>query len=137
MKEKKRSSILIFALLTIVVCSNVKASENAEKKFLETNGVKVYENEPKKLKRVKLFARAKEHNKVVDLAEAAIKSKDCTTELLKKEQTINKLKRQISTEKTSNNSLKESNKFLALELALANEQLKNLQSKQNRKEEEE
>ncbi len=134
MKEKRRS-ILIFSLLTIVVCSNIKACENAEKKFLETNGVKV--SEPKKPERAKFLVRAKKYNKMADRVEALRGGKDCMPELLKKEKKINSLQRQLSTEKTSNNSLKEDKKLLALELAMANEKLKNLQSKQNRKEEEE
>ncbi|HEB41581.1 MAG TPA: hypothetical protein ENI08_01005 [Candidatus Dependentiae bacterium] len=74
---------------------------------------------------------------MADRVEALREGKDCMPELLEKEQKINSLRRQLSTEKTSNNSLKEDNNVLILELAMANEKLKNLQSKQNRKEEEE
>ena len=59
MKERRINSILIFTLLTVVVCSNTKVAKSSEEFFNpkspQLKGVR--ENSQKKVKRLKLTDR--------------------------------------------------------------------------------
>ncbi len=109
--KKKYVAGLLFSLFIMVVCGNIKASEDLENKELKKLlhgksiiGLKGTADKNQKPKKAKFFVSAKKHNELIERL-AAAKRVNNGNNLIDQIKTTNKLRRELIKEKDKSCSL--------------------------------